>query len=63
LIGNPFCVRVTTFTKEQFIAETSGNLEVLKGYESRHPGGELLLLNIRLAEIALAALEAEPVGG
>ncbi|HAJ4116474.1 TPA: hypothetical protein HLU11_13155 [Escherichia coli] len=49
---------MTTFTKEQLIAEARGNLEALKGFEARHPGGDLLLLNIRLAEIALASLEA-----
>ncbi|MGX8902792.1 hypothetical protein ACWQXT_25160 [Citrobacter werkmanii] len=53
---------ITRFTKEQLIAQAKNNLIGLKNYVTVYPErAESEALNIRLAEIALASLEAEPV--
>ncbi|HFE0235320.1 TPA: hypothetical protein ACF8KN_004157 [Salmonella enterica] len=50
------------FTKEQLIEQAKVNLIGLKNYATVYPErAESEAMNIRLAEIALASLEAEPV--
>lgn len=51
-----------TFTKEQLIEQAKNNLIGLKNYVTVYPErADSEAMNIRLAEIALASLEAEPV--
>lgn len=51
-----------TFTKEQLIAQAQKNIEVLRGAVEKIPGGsDAAVIHLRLAEITLASLEAEPV--
>lgn len=53
---------ITRFTKEQLIEQAKGNLIGLKNYVTVYPErAESEVMNIRLAEIALASLTAEPV--
>lgn len=50
------------FTREQLIAQAQSNVRVLKDAGMRLSGGsEIARIHLRLAEIALAALTAEPV--
>lgn len=50
-----------TFTKEQLIAQAQKNIEVLGGAVEKIPGGsDAAVIHLRLAEITLASLEAEP---
>lgn len=54
---------ITRFTKEQLIEQAKDNLIALKNYVTVYPErAESEAMNIRLAEIALASLTAEPVG-
>ncbi|MEG0097857.1 MAG: hypothetical protein RR750_00550 [Citrobacter sp.] len=51
---------MTTFTKEQLIEQAKNNLIGLKNYVTVYPErAESEAMNIRLAEIALAALTAQ----
>ncbi|EEW3262270.1 DUF551 domain-containing protein [Escherichia coli] len=51
-----------TFTKEQLINQAQKNIAVLRGAVERIPGAsEAAVIHLRLAEITLAALTAEPV--
>ncbi|HHJ4158268.1 TPA: Lar family restriction alleviation protein [Citrobacter freundii] len=53
---------MTTFTKEQLIEQAKDNLLGLKNYVTVYPErAESEAMNIRLIEIALAALTADPV--
>lgn len=53
---------ITRFTKEQLIEQAQNNLIGLKNYVTVYPErADSEAMNIRLAEIALASLEAEPV--
>lgn len=50
------------FTKEQLIEQAKKNIEVLRGAVERVPGAsDAAVIHLRLAEITLASLEAEPV--
>jgi len=50
------------FTKEQLIDQAKKNIEVLRGAAERIPGAsDAAVIHLKLAEIALAALTAEPV--
>jgi len=52
------------FTKEQLIEQAKKNIEVLRGAAERIPGAsDAAVIHLKLAEIALASLEAEPVPG
>lgn len=51
------------FTKEQLIEQAQKNIAVLRGAVEKVPGGsDAAVIHLRLAEIALSALTAEPVG-
>lgn len=51
-----------TFSKEQLIDQAQKNIAVLRGAVERIPGAsEAAVIHLRLAEITLAALTAEPV--
>lgn len=51
------------FTKEQLIEQARKNIEVLRGAVERIPGAsDAAVIHLKLAEITLASLEAEPVG-
>lgn len=51
-----------TFTKEQLIAQAQKNIKVLRDAVEKIPGGsDAAVIHLRLAEIALAALESKPV--
>lgn len=53
---------MTKFTKEQLIDQAQKNIAVLRGAVERIPGAsEAAVIHLRLAEITLAALTAEPV--
>ena len=53
---------MTTFTKEQLIEQARKNIEVLRGAVERIPGAsDAAVIHLKLARIALASLEAEPV--
>ncbi len=53
---------MTKFTKEQLIDQAKKNIAVLRGAAERIPGAsEAAVIHLRLAEITLAALTAEPV--
>ena len=50
------------FTKEQLIEQAQKNIAVLRGAAERIPGAsDAAVIHLRLAEITLAALTAEPV--
>ncbi|MEP8680841.1 hypothetical protein ABKV33_07840 [Enterobacter ludwigii] len=50
------------FTKEQLIEQARKNIEVLRGVAERIPGAsDAAVIHLKLAEITLASLEAEPV--
>ncbi len=50
------------FTKEQLIERAKKNIEVLRGAVKRIPGAsDAAVIHLKLAEITLASLEAEPV--
>ena len=50
------------FTKEQLIEQARKNIEVLRGAAERIPGAsDAAVIHLKLAEIALASIEAEPV--
>ncbi|QLR89418.1 molecular chaperone DnaJ [Escherichia coli] len=50
------------FTKEQLIEQAKKNIEVLRGAVERVPGtSDAAVIHLKLAEITLASLEAEPV--
>lgn len=50
------------FTKEQLIEQAKKNIEVLRGAAERIPGAsDAAVIHLKLDEIALASLEAEPV--
>ncbi|EPO9964463.1 hypothetical protein ACVXRV_003797 [Enterobacter roggenkampii] len=50
------------FTKEQLIEQAKKNIEVLRGAAERIPGAsDAAVIHLKLAEITLASLEAEPV--
>jgi hypothetical protein len=50
------------FTKEQLIEQARKNIEVLRGAVERIPGAsDAAVIHLKLAEITLASLEAEPV--
>jgi len=52
-----------TFTKEQLIDQAQKNIVALRGAVERIPeASEAAVIHLRLAEITLAALTAEPVG-
>lgn len=54
---------MSTFTKEQLIEQAKKNIEVLRGAAERIPGAsDAAVIHLKLAEITLASLEAEPVG-
>ncbi len=54
---------MTKFTKEQLIDQAQKNIAVLRGAVERIPGAsEAAVIHLRLAEITLATLTAEPVG-
>lgn len=49
------------FTKEQLIEQAKKNIEVLRGAVERVPGAsDAAVIHLKLAEITLASLEAEP---
>lgn len=51
------------FTKEQLIEQAKKNIEVLRGAVEKVPGAsDAAVIHLKLAEITLASLEAEPVG-
>ncbi|MEH4796486.1 hypothetical protein PPE79_19040 [Enterobacter kobei] len=51
------------FTKEQLIEQAKKNIEVLRNAVEKIPGSsDAAVIHLKLAEIALASLEAEPVG-
>ncbi|MCK6950530.1 hypothetical protein L8T13_13990 [Enterobacter roggenkampii] len=51
------------FTKEQLIEQAKKNIEVLHGAVEKIPGAsDAAVIHLKLAEITLASLEAEPVG-
>ncbi|HHG1730381.1 DUF551 domain-containing protein [Enterobacter cloacae] len=51
-----------TFTKEKLIEQAKKNIEVLRGAVEKIPGAsDAAVIHLKLAEIALASLEAEPV--
>ncbi|WP_338815904.1 hypothetical protein WCO32_13695 [Enterobacter hormaechei] len=53
---------MSTFTKEQLIEQAKKNIEVLRGAAERIPGASYAaVIHLKLAEIALASLEAEAV--
>lgn len=50
------------FTKEQLIEQAKKNIEVLRGAVEKIPGAsDAAVIHLKLAEITLASLEAEPV--
>lgn len=50
------------FTKEQLIEQAKKNIEVLRGAVEKIPGSsDAAVIHLKLAEITLASLEAEPV--
>lgn len=50
------------FTKEQLIEQTKKNIEVLRGAAERIPcASDAAVIHLKLAEITLASLKAEPV--
>ncbi|EOZ7525336.1 hypothetical protein O8E95_001407 [Enterobacter quasiroggenkampii] len=50
------------FTKEQLIEQARKNIEVLRGAAERIPGAsDAAVIHLKLAEITLASLEADPV--
>ncbi|MCL8356359.1 hypothetical protein [Enterobacter hormaechei] len=50
------------FTKEQLIEQAKKNIEVLRGAAERITGAsDAAVIHLKLAEIALAVLTAEPV--
>ncbi|EFE3053655.1 DUF551 domain-containing protein [Escherichia coli] len=50
------------FTKEQLIEQAKKNIEVLRGAVERVPGAsDAAVIHLKLAEITLASLEAEPI--
>ena len=50
------------FTKEQLIEQAKKNIEVLRVAVERVPGAyDAAVIHLKLAEITLASLEAEPV--
>lgn len=50
------------FTKEQLIKQAKKNIEVLRGAVEKIPGAsDAAVIHLKLAEITLASLEAEPV--
>lgn len=50
------------FTKEQLIEQAKKNIEVLRGAVERVPGAsDAAVIHLKLAEITLASLEADPV--
>lgn len=50
------------FTKEQLIEQAKKNIEVLRGAVEKIPGSsDAAVIHLKLARIALASLEAEPV--
>ncbi|EOG8081180.1 hypothetical protein ACLIT5_000001 [Citrobacter koseri] len=50
------------FTKEQLIEQARKNIDVLRGAVERIPGAsDAAVIHLKLAEIALASIEAEPV--
>lgn len=52
----------TPITKEQLIDQAKKNIEVLRGAAERIPGAsDAAVIHLKLAEIALAAMDAEPV--
>ncbi|WP_409243708.1 DUF551 domain-containing protein [Enterobacter cloacae] len=52
---------MSTFTKEQLIEQAKKNIEVLRGAAERIPGAsDAAVIHLKLAEITLASLEAEP---
>ena len=54
---------MSTFTKEQLIEQAKKNIEVLRGAAERIPGAsDAAVIHLKLAEITLASLEAEPAG-
>ena len=51
------------FTKEQLIEQAKKNIEVLHGAVEKIPGAsDAAVIHLKLAEITLASLEAEPAG-
>ncbi|ELO4359854.1 hypothetical protein QUQ61_001087 [Escherichia coli] len=51
------------FTKEQLIEQAKKNIEVLRVAVGRVPGAyDAAVIHLKLAEITLASLEAEPIG-
>lgn len=50
------------FTKEQLISLARENVRVLKQAAMQHKVQPVIAMDLRLAEIALAALTAEPYG-
>ncbi|WP_445153288.1 DUF551 domain-containing protein [Enterobacter hormaechei] len=51
------------FTKEQLIKQAKKNIEVLRGAVEKIPGAsDAAVIHLKLAEIALASLGAEPIG-
>lgn len=51
------------FTKEQLIEQAKKNIEVLRVAVERVPGAyDAAVIHLKLAEITLASLEAEPIG-
>ena len=50
------------FTKEQLIELALENVRVLRLASKQHPAQPVIAMDLRLAEIALAALTAEPAG-
>jgi len=54
---------MSTYAKEQLIEQAKKNIEVLRGAVEKIPGAsDAAVIHLKLAEITLASLEAEPVG-
>ena len=58
----PMSTITKEFTKEQLIEQAKKNIEVLRGAVEKIPGSsDAAVIHLKLAEITLASLEAEPV--
>ncbi|GJK86904.1 hypothetical protein [Citrobacter amalonaticus] len=60
-ISNLSLTTITRFTKEQLIEKAKENVEFFRERLELLPQSQPMALSLRLAEIALASLEAEPV--
>ncbi|MGX1904008.1 hypothetical protein ACWIVX_19065 [Enterobacter asburiae] len=60
--NKPMSTITKEFTKEQLIEQAKKNIEVLRGAVEKIPGSsDAAVIHLKLARIALASIEAEPV--